>query len=69
MGPHPILMQALHEDRSRAVQTILTERQMRDDAASDLPDAVAARPDPVVWIIARIRQIFGVRVGVGSARV
>jgi len=69
MGPHPILMQALHDDRSRAVQTILTERQMRDDAAGEVPDVVTARPDPVDRIIARIRQLCEVRFGVGSARI
>jgi len=69
MWADPILVQALHDDRSREVQAILTQRQLSDDAAGDEPDAVAARPHLVIRLIACIRQIFGVRFGVGSARV
>jgi hypothetical protein len=68
MWPHPILMQTLHDDRNREVETILTQRQQSDEAAGNDANAFAARPHPGNWIVGRVKRIFGVRRGFVWAR-
>jgi hypothetical protein len=68
MGPHPILMQTLHNDRNREVQSILAQAQLSTVAAGNEGSALTSPPHPGLSLRRRVRKILGLRRGVVWAR-